>query len=805
MKGRVFMSKARELVSLMTLEEKASLCSGKDFWNLKGVERLGLKSIMVTDGPHGLRKQDGAGDHLGINKSVESTCFPTACATACSFDRSLMREIGNAIGEECLKENVSVILGPGANIKRSPLCGRNFEYFSEDPYITGEMAGAIIEGIQGKGIGVSLKHFAANNQEQYRMTSNSVIDERALREIYLSGFEAAIKNGKPWTVMCSYNLLNGTYASENKKLLTDILRTEWGFDGLVMTDWGATNDRVAGLASGLDLEMPSSNGVNDDLIVQAVKAGKLSENLLDIAATRIVDLILKAQHEQKEYDYDKDAHHALAKKAATESAVLLKNDSSVLPASRSMNVAVIGAFAKSPRYQGSGSSKINPYKIDSAFDAMISLGINAEYAEGYNLSGNENEDEKVDEACKIAWGKDRVFVFAGLPEEYESEGFDRTSLDLPHSHNKLINELAKVNENVVVILYCGSPVLMPWADKVKGILLAYLGGQAVGSACADLLFGLANPCGKLAETYPCKLEDTPCFNYFPGTPRRVEYRESIFVGYRYYDAAKKDVAFPFGYGLSYTSFAYSDLSMNGDDFKSGDQIKVKLKVRNTGSIAGAEIVQIYVSMPESVVFSAPKELKGFCKVFLNPGEIKEVEFALNNRSFSFYNPSSGWTIEGGIYEIQAASSSRHMHLSCKVRISGEGQKAYSDNLKNSAPTYYSFPSKTFLVSDTEYAALYGKPLPSETKPGAPYTINSTLFDIKDTFIGRQMLKSITKQMDAMFGSSKDMKRMMDAMIMEMPLRGFAMMSQGQLSSKRISGIVDILNKKMLRGILRILL
>ncbi|MCC8023536.1 MAG: glycoside hydrolase family 3 C-terminal domain-containing protein, partial [Clostridiales bacterium] len=605
---------SKDLVSRMTLEEKASLCSGKDFWHLKGVERLGLSSVMVTDGPHGLRKQAGESDHLGINDSVKATCFPTASATACSFDPELMREIGAALGEECRQEDVAVILGPGANIKRSPLCGRNFEYISEDPYVTGEMAAALISGIQSQGIGTSMKHYAANSQETRRMSTDSVVDERALREIYLTGFETAVKKAQPWTLMCAYNKLDGTYLSNNKRLLTDILREEWGFEGLVMTDWGAMDDRVKGVEAGLDLEMPASGGFTDTQIVEAVRAGKLSEAALDRAVERITALILRCQEgRQAGYRYDRDAHHALARRAAAQSTVLLKNEGGLLPLAGNARIAVIGQFAKTPRYQGAGSSKIEPTRLDNAWDALAQTALEAEYAPGYNL-GKERQDAAALRAgaCKAARDKDVVVLFAGLPDAYESEGFDRDTLEMPQEHVDLIEAVAAENPNVVVVLQCGAPVEMDWADRVKGIVLSYLGGQAGGSGCVDVLTGKVNPGGKLAETFPYHLSDTPSFRYFPGYSKSVEYRESLYVGYRYYDAADKAVRYPFGYGLSYTTFEYSNLKLGAAEYEpGGGTLAVSFTVTNTGTVPGAEVAQIYVRLEKSRIFRAKRELKGF--------------------------------------------------------------------------------------------------------------------------------------------------------------------------------------------------
>jgi len=796
---------SKELVAQMTLEEKASLCSGRDFWYLKGVDRLGLSPIMVTDGPHGLRKQAEKADHLGVNQSVPATCFPTASATACAFDPELMYDIGAALGEECQQEEVAVILGPGANAKRSPLCGRNFEYISEDPYVTGETAAALIRGVQSQGIGVSIKHYAANNQETRRMTGDSVVDERALREIYLTGFETAVKKAQPWTVMCSYNKLDGVYLSENKRLLSDILRDEWGFEGLVMTDWGAASDRVAGVKAGLDLEMPSSGGMNDARIVQAVREGRLAEADLDKIVVRLADLILKTQEQKKaDYRYDAEAHQDLARRAARESAVLLQNTDAILPLRAEQSVAVIGAFAKTPRYQGAGSSKINPSRMENAFDALEALGLQMEYAEGYPLKDVQSADldGMCTEACRAAEGKDAVLLFAGLPDAYESEGFDRTTLAMPEYHNRLIEAVAAVNPNVVVVLLCGAPVVMPWLAKVKGVLLAYLGGQAGGGALAELLLGKASPSGKLAESFPLALEDNPSYHYFPGAKKTVEYRESIFVGYRYYDAVKKQVQFPFGYGLSYTSFAYSDLQLGAAQFQPGETLSLSFTVTNTGSCAGAEIAQVYVGLAESKLFRAEKELKGFRKVFLEPGESKTVTLELNTRSFAYYNPAAkDWAVEGGTYCIQVGASSRDIHLTAELTVAGDGKEALLAETYAKTPIYYQLPAGTLEVPDAQFAALLDRPIPpGERQKGEPHTVNSTLDDVRDTLIGKQLLKIVQEKAGEMLGDqNEDITAMAEAMMMDMPLRSLVMLSQGAFTLDQLESLVAMLNGNILKG------
>jgi beta-glucosidase len=560
------MKNIKTTISQMTLEEKAALCSGLNFWYLKGIERLGVPSIMVTDGPHGLRKQAGEADHMGLNESVPATCFPTASALAATWNRELIFEVGKALGEECRQEKVGVILGPGVNIKRSPLCGRNFEYFSEDPYLTGEIAKSHINGIQSQGAGTSMKHYALNNQEYRRMTTDSVVDERAMREIYLAGFEIAVKEAQPWTLMCSYNKINGIYACENKRLMTDILKEEWGHQGLVVTDWGAMNERVDALNAGVELEMPGTPNGNDERIVAAVKAGTLDVAVLDRAVERILALIFKADETlSKDFTYDKQTHHTLARCVAAEGAVLLKNEGGILPVQADTKIALIGRFAKSPRYQGAGSSLMNPTQLDNLHDELVNL-IGAEnvlYAAGYTEKGDSADEALIQEALETAGKADVTILCAGLPDMYETEGIDRAHMQMPPGHNALIQSVAAAQNKVIVVLSNGAPVEMPWVNDVPAILEGYLGGQAGAGALADILTGKVNPSGKLAETFPLQFADTPAQPY-PGGPSVVEYRESIYVGYRYYDTVGQDVLFPFGHGLSYTAFEYRDLSVKAE-------------------------------------------------------------------------------------------------------------------------------------------------------------------------------------------------------------------------------------------------
>lgn len=657
----------KEIVRQMTLEEKAGMCSGKDFWHLKSVERLGIPEVMVSDGPHGLRKQAENGDHLGINESIKAVCFPAACATACSFDRDLLEEMGAALGTECQAENVSVLLGPAVNIKRSPLCGRNFEYFSEDPYLAGQMAKAHITGVQKEGVGTSIKHFAANNQEYHRMSASSEVDERTLREIYLAAFETPVKEAKPKTVMCSYNRINGVFASENPWLLDEVLRKEWGYEGYVMSDWGAVNDRVPGLKAGLELEMPASGGETDRQIVEAVKNGTLKEEVLDQAVERILNVIFDYVDHRKDAVFDMEKDHALAEKVETESMVLLKNDG-ILPLKKGVRAAFIGVFAKTPRYQGGGSSHINSFRVTGALEAAEEMA-DLTYAEGYRLKEDVIDEVLVAEAVEAAKSAEVAVIFAGLPDAFESEGYDRTHMRMPESQNYLIHEVCKVQPNVVVVLHNGSPVEMPWAEEVSGILEAYLGGQGVGTAEARILFGEANPCGKLAETIPYKLSDNPSYLNFPGDGETVAYREGIFVGYRYYDRKEMPVRYPFGYGLSYTEFSYSNLQLDKSSMKDTDTLTVSVDITNTGKRAGKEIVQLYVADRTGSADRPVRELKNFAKVSLEPGETKTVRMELNKRSFAWYNVKlHDWYAASGTYEIQIGKSSREIVLCNTVEL-----------------------------------------------------------------------------------------------------------------------------------------
>ena len=658
------MDDIKALIGKMTLEEKAGLCSGSDFWHTKAVERLAVPAVMVSDGPHGLRKQEEGADHLGIHDSIKAVCFPAACATACSFDRALLHEMGSALGKECRAEGVAVLLGPAVNIKRSPLCGRNFEYFSEDPYLAGELACAFVQGVQGEGAGVSVKHFAANNQETRRMSVSSEVSERALREIYFPAFEKVVKDAKPVTVMCSYNKINGVYASENEWLLTDVLRNEWGFDGFVVSDWYAVSDRVKGLKAGLDLEMPGGDEENDKKIVAAVRSGELSEEVLDRAVERILRVILPL-HKERTAPFDRERDHAKAVSIAEESAVLLKNEGA-LPLALGKDVLFVGEFAKRPRFQGGGSSHINAWKAEGA----LAFADGVRYVRGFGVDG-EGTQEECSEALAAAKEAKTVVVFAGLPDRYESEGYDRTHIKLPEAENALIDALCEAGKKVVVVLHNGSPVEMPWIGKVNAVLEMYLAGEGAGEAAVRLLTGEKNPSGKLAESFPLRLEDTPSYLNFPGDRERVRYAEDIFVGYRYYDSKKEEVLFPFGHGLSYTTFEYSDLKLSSGEWREGERLKVTLTVTNTGKRAGKEIVELYISDQSGEAVRPVHELKGFEKVALQPGESKKVTFELGDRAFAFFDERThDWRVPNGTFVLEIGASSRDIRLTAEVSVHG---------------------------------------------------------------------------------------------------------------------------------------
>jgi len=662
------MENIQSIISQMTLEEKAALCTGASAWTTTAVDRLGIPAMVVSDGPHGVRRV--ADVNSMASESLPATCFPTASCLAATWDVDLIRKMGEALAEECIALNVDVLLGPGANMKRSPLGGRNFEYFSEDPYLAGEMAANFIDGVQSKGVGTSLKHYAANNQEFQRFSISAEVDERTLREIYLPAFEKAVKKAQPWTVMCSYNKLNGTFASEHYHLLTEILKNEWGFEGLVVSDWGAVRDRVAALKGGLDWEMPGPQERRVTAVVEAVRSGELDEAVLDESVRRILGIVFKAKETPKNGTFDVDAHHDLAAKISAEGMVLLKNNG-LLPLKDQQHIAVIGRSAENAHFQGGGSSHINPTKVAMPFKELQARAGDAEltYAEGYPIDKSFRQD-MIDQAVSLARSADVAVLYIALPSFKESEGYDRTDLDLTEQQIALIKAVAKVQPRTVVVLNNGAPVAMSeWIDDVAAVLESWMMGQAGGMAIADVLFGRVNPCGKLAETFPLKLSDTPAHLNWPGGAGEVRYGEGLFIGYRYYDTKEMPVLFPFGYGLSYTTFAYSNSKVSAKTFKDVDGLTVAVDVTNTGSVAGKEIVQVYVHDQKSGLVRPQKELKGFAKVELQPGETKTVSVQLDFRAFAYYHPEyKQWITEDGDFDILIAASAADIRQTLTVTL-----------------------------------------------------------------------------------------------------------------------------------------
>lgn len=786
-----------ELLEQMTLEEKASLCSGLTFWKTKPITRLGIPSVWMSDGPHGLRKEMQSGGTNIMQKAETATCFPTAVTTASSWDPDLLEEVGATIADEAKAYQVTTVLGPGVNIKRSPLCGRNFEYISEDPYHAARMGAAFVHGVQKEGVGVSLKHFCANNQEHIRMCIDSVVDERALREIYLTPFEYIVKAEQPTTVMCSYNRLGGVYLSDNKRMLTDVLRGEWGYKGIVVSDWGAVNDRIAGVKAGLDLEMPGNNGVNDKHIIEAVKNGTLDEADLDKIVLRMIKFAFDCKaNEGNGYKVDFEKHHKIARKAAAESAVLLKNNDNALPLNSKQRVAVIGALAKNLRYQGAGSSHINPPKTVSFTEAMRNEGQSFAYAPGYTLKGDGYNKKLIDEAVKVAKGKDAVLLFIGLTDAYESEGFDRTHINIPKGHNVLVDEITKVSDNVIVVLSCGSPIKMDmWECKVKAILNLYLGGQAGGEAAYDLIYGKVNPSGKLAETFPFNNEDNVVAKYFPMGPRTVEYRESIFVGYRFFDAAKKAVQYPFGHGLSYTKFEYKNIKLSSKKVKEGEKLTVTFTLKNIGDRAGAEVAQVYVCPPKSKIYKADRELKGFKKVYLQPGEKQKVSIELDERAFSYYNVNiNDWHAESGEYKIIVAASSRDSRLYDSVEVITAKPDVEVPDYSEKAPVYYAVDTMA-TIPESQFEAVFGRALPnnSEFKKGE-LTINSSVQQVAVSPFGK-ILYGTLRAGAKIVSLSAENPEMITESIKDMPLRSFGGFTGGLVPEKSVEGLLDMCNGK----------
>ena len=780
------------LLKKLTLEEKCALLSGAETFKTRGMPEHGIPQIWLSDGPHGLRKQAGESDHLGLNPSVPATCFPTASAVANSWDAALGEEIGAALGEEAAAQEVSVVLGPGLNMKRNPLCGRSFEYFSEDPYLAGKLAAGYIRGIQSKGVAACPKHFAVNSQETRRMASDSIVDERTLREIYLTGFEIAVKEGHPRSIMSSYNLVNGTYANENKHLLMEILRGEWGFDGAVITDWGGSNDHALGVKNGSTLEMPAPGGDSVRELLAAVESGKISESDIDARLSELLPLVFdtKAALDAAPREFDAEAHHALARRAAAESLVLLKNEGALLPLAAGSKVAVIGDFAKNPRYQGAGSSMVNSTQVDVLLDKLIDSELNIiGYQQGFDRHGKPDAALQKS-ACELATQADTVILCMGLDEIAESEGLDRSNLRLAQNQVDLLQAVAAVNPKIVVVLYSGSVVETPWLDNCQALLYAALGGQAGAGAVADALTGKVNPCGKLAETWPLAYADVPSAADFATRRKTVEYREGLYIGYRYFTTAEKAVRFPFGYGMSYTTFAYSDMA--------ADEQGVSLTVTNTGSVAGTEIVQLYVAKKDSELFRPVKELKGFARVTLAPGEKQRITIMLDDKAFRFWNVKANrWEIEGGEYELLVGASVEDIRLCEKISVHGTAAvHPYEDR---DLDCYYK--GDVLHVSDADFEKLLGHPIP---KGKTKIDRNLTLGELNHARspLGWLVWLVLTILLDVSYKRGKpDLNILFQY---NMPLRALAKMTNGAISMGMVDGIVMELQGFWILGLVRVI-
>lgn len=773
----------------MKLEEKAALLSGKGEWQTWDFERLGIPSMYCSDGPNGVRRQAGAGDHLGLNPSLPATCFPTAATVANSWDPELGEEIGRALGEEARVQGVHVLLGPGLNIKRSPLCGRNFEYFSEDPYLAGKMAAGYVRGIQSQGAYACPKHFAVNSQEMRRMAMNAVVDERTLREIYLTGFEIAVKEGGAGALMTSYNQVNGTYANENTHLVRDILRGEWGYDGIVITDWGGSNDHIKGVEAGSDLEMPTPGFDSARQIVAAVKDGRLAESAVDECVDRLLEAVFTlVKEEGRPEQFDEKAHHEIARKAAAQSAVLLKNEDGILPLKKGARVALIGDFAFDPRYQGAGSSMVNTTMLDNMADLIGQYDlVLAGASKGYKRTGEEDA-VLAKEAADLARTADVVLYCFGLDELSESEGVDRTHMRIPQNQISLLESLARVNKNVVGILSAGAPVEMPWHYCLKGLIHGYLYGQAGAGAMLDILTGRVNPSGRLNETYPVRYEDTPAFRYYPSEERNSEYREGMYVGYRYYDTSKVRVMYPFGFGLSYTTFEYSDIKV--------DEAGVTFTVKNTGKTDGTEVAQLYVGMKDAKVYRPEKELKGFAKVFLKAGESAEVKIPFDDKTFRYWNVrTNAWEVEGGTYRIMIGASCADIRLEAEADVAGTTEEF--PYYTNRMPSYYSGLIQQ--VDDKEFEELLGTPIPSGKWTG-DLTVNDAICQMyyAKSAIARFAYKKLTQMKKKSEDAGKTDLNIL--FIYNMPFRAIAKMTGGMVSMEMVEGIVTMVNGHLFRGL-----
>ena len=776
--------KHQDIISQLTLEEKCHLLSGKDFWNTVSVKRLGVESVTLSDGPHGIRKQEGAGDQLGLNGSVPATCYPTAATMANSWDPELGEELGRHLGTEAASQDVCVLLGPGMNIKRNPFCGRNFEYFSEDPYLAGKMAAGYIRGIQEKGVSACPKHFAANNTELRRMASNSVVDERTLREIYLTAFEIAVKEAHPRSIMSSYNMINGVYANENAHLLQEILRDDWGFDGFVVSDWGACNDFVDGVRAGSHLEMPTTGGDSPAQLIQAVNEGRISEEEVDRRVDELLDVVLavrKAVDPLKGKPFDKEAHHAFAMKCSEESIVLLKNEGNILPLQKGAKVAVIGEFAQKARYQGAGSSVVNCTKLDHTMDVIKDFDLDVVgFAPAYPRHG-ESDRGMIDDAAELAKKADFVLMYIGLDEIAESEGLDRSTLALPKCQTDALKAVSDANPNVIVVLSAGSAVEMPWLSQCKALVHGYLCGQAGAGAVLKVILGQVNPSGKLSESYPVKYEDCSTSTYFPAKERSVEYREGLYVGYRYYETAGVPVLFPFGFGLSYTTFEYSNLQLG--------EKGASFTLTNTGSIDGAEVAQLYIRAQNPSVYRPAKELKGFKKVFLKAGESKQVAIPLDDKAFRYWNSvTNRFETDGGTYDILIGASVQDIRLTAAVEVKGTEAPACEDRAK--LPDYFSGSVKN--IPDAEFEALLGHEIPDGKWSGTIQANDA----IAQLYYARSLkARLVWKIMNGMLNKSieKGQPDLNVTFIYNMPIRAIGKMAGGMVSQEMCDGILDIVN------------
>lgn len=773
--------KYKEIIEKMTLEEKASLCVGKGLWYTNEIERLNIPSIMMADGPNGLRIElKNNRKELESPESKVAICFPTESTMANSWNKNLLHEMGKTIGNEAATEGVNILLGPGVNIKRSPLCGRNFEYFSEDPYLAGSLGIEYVKGVQENGVGICVKHFAANNQEYNRRLINVVIDERALREIYLKAFKMIVEEAKPISIMSAYNKINGTYCSDNYKLITSILYKEFGFNGIVITDWSAEDNRVEGIKAGTAIEMPEGRANIKEQILGAVRSGELDENVLDNIIDKILTVIFKLVKNNSYKTYNKDEDHNLALKIAEDSVVLLKNEDKILPI-KDKKICVIGDFAISPRYQGAGSSKVKPYNLENAHDCFKELEYDIKYSKGYERGVNNNNEKLLKEAIEIAKNNNIVIIFAGLTELEEAEGLDRTNLDIPECQNKLIDEISKVNNNVIVVLSNGAPITMPWKDKVKGIITGYLGGEAGARAIVNCLVGKVNPSGKLAETYPNKLEDTPCYNNFPGSDIVVEYKEAIYVGYRYYDKINKEVLFPFGYGLSYTDFQYTDLKIKQDN----TNIELNFKIKNIGTVKGKEIAQIYIAFKGENRFRPIKELKAFEKVELEAGEENEVKIYLDSKSFEYYDSDlKKWCVENGKYDILIGKSSRDIVLKETVEITSE------ITMQNDVPECYK-TGKVQNVSDQDFEKIIKEKLPSKILNIEEISDSNSIEQIRQTKIGNYIYNIEIKKANEFFAQQNVDKGYRIIKRIQKPIRRFYERAGSSITKEMVDELIEI--------------